>query len=231
LSTWNSITNGSVPTVSTQPYAAIRATFSLDNATDTPTVTDFTVSWIEGSSIRAASAYINQRYWLAVALDANANNRVLVFDKKRQWQRYSGMAIKATTLYNSLLYWGNDDGIYQAETGYSDNGTAISAYYTTPTLAPAGLDTNSKLNHLYTTTDNGDATLSTTFQINGVDTDYSLGSVAMNTSDGIQSIKFPFPVSEIQQGRLISVKWSVPSTSFWRILNGNLYFDRDAEPF
>jgi hypothetical protein len=230
FSAWTSFTSGEVPSVATAPYAAVRVTFNITAGTQTPTVEDITVNWTEGSTIRATSAFFNQRYWLGVAISSTANNRVLVFDKSRQWQRYSGINVDAFALYNSKLYFGNTAGIYEAESGYSDNGSAISAYYLSPTVAPSGLDLFSKFLYLYTTTDSSDSTLATSYQVEGIPTDYSFGSSAMNGTTGLQTIKQPFPVTEVQQGRFISVKWQVPGTSFWRILVANLYFDRDNVP-
>ena len=225
--TWTSFTNNSVPTISTAPYFKARITFDLDVATDTPRIDDITVNWVEGSNLRAASAYYNQRYWLSVAIDASSNNKILVFDKKRQWQRYSGINASALVLFNSSLYFNNSSGIFKGETGYNDNGSSIVSYFKTATLAPSGPDVYSKFQHLYTTTDNSDSTLSTAYQIDGVSTDYNFGSSAMNGTSGIQNIKMPFPITEIQQGRLVNIKWAISGTSFWRIINGGLYFDRD----
>lgn len=227
---YTTISNNATPTSSTTPYAAVRIVFDLDVATDTPRVDDITINWIEGSNVRAASTYFNQRYWLGVALDSSTNNRVFAFDKRRQWQRYSGINIDAITLYNSNLYFGNTSGIFQAESGYTDNGSSIASYYRTPTVSPSSLDLYSKFLWLYTTTDSSDSTLIPTYQVDGIDTDYSFGSSQMNATTGIQNLKFPFPVEEIQQGRYISLNWAVTGTSFWRILAGNLYFDRDITP-
>jgi hypothetical protein len=228
--TYSAFTNNSAPTVSTAPYAKFKVMFDVDVATDAPQVDDITLNWTDGSSVRSASAFYKQRYWLGAAVSSTTNNRVFVYDKRNQWQRYTNVNAAAMAIYSSNLYFGNSLGIYQAESGYNDNGDSITAYYQTPTLAPAGLNTSAKYIWLYTTTDNSDSTLSTTYQINGDDTDYSFGSSLMNTTDGIQNIRTPFSTDEIQEGRLISFKWSVPGTSFWRIVSGNLYFDRDTVP-
>lgn len=230
FSSWTTISNNATPTVSTAPYAAVRVLFTMDVATQTPTLADITVNWVEGSNIRAASIFFNQRYWLAVATTSTTNNLVLVYDKKKQWQRYSAISATALSLYNSALYFGNSGGIYHAETGYNDNGSNINSYYQTPAITPAGLDSKAKFLWFYTTTDSSDSTLSTSYQIDSSSTTYNFGSSAMNNTNGIQNIKLPFSADEVQEGRLINIKWSIPGTSFWRVLNGSLYFDRDTIP-
>lgn len=230
FSSWTTISNNTTPAVSTAPFAAVRFLFDLSVATNTPSVDDVTINWTEGSTVRAASAYSNQRYWLAVAIGATTNNRVLIFDKKRQWQRYNGINIDACTLYNSKLYFGNSTGIYNAENGYSDNTSPIASYYRTTTLAPNKLDLNTNFDYLYMTTDPSDSTLTTSFQINGIPTDYSMGSFQMNSTTGFQNFKLPFGASEVQTGKNISFKWSVSGTSFWRISNGTLYHQPLALP-
>lgn len=230
FSSWSTISNNSVPTVSTAPFAATRFLFTLAIATQTPQLDDVTINWNEGSNIKAASAYINQRYWLGVAIGATTNNRVLVFDKLRQWQRYNGISLAATSLYNSKLYFGNTSGIFQAENGYSDNGVAIAAYYTTPTIVPNKLDLYSNFDYLYMTTDSSDATFTGTFQINGIATNYALASLQMNSTTGFQNFKLPFSASEVQTGKDISFKWAVSGTSFWHISNGALYHQPLALP-
>lgn len=230
FSSWTVVPNNTIPVVSTAPFAAVRVIFDLDVATDTPNIDDITINWTEGSTVRAASAYSNQRYWLAVAIGATTNNRVLIFDKKRQWQRYNGINMDACTLYNSKLYFGNSTGIYNAENGYSDNSAAIASYYRTTTIAPNKLDLNTNFDYLYMTTDPSDSTLATSFQINGIPTDYSMGSFQMNSTTGFQNFKLPFGASEVQTGKNISFKWSVSGTSFWRISNGTLYHQPLALP-
>jgi hypothetical protein len=227
---WTTFTSGATPSGSVNRYAAVRAVYSMTVATQAPTVSDITLSWYEGSTLKTASAYFNSRYWLSVAISSTSNNRILVYDKKKQWQLYSGINADAMALYNSRLYFANTSGIWQAENGYNDNGASIAAYYRTPTFIPNKLDLNSNFNYLYMTTDASDSTLASSYQVNGIATDYSLASVQMNGTTGIQNFKLPFAMSEVQTGKLLSFKWSVTGTSFWRINNGTLYHEPLALP-
>lgn len=227
ITNWQSVSNGTLPTISTNPYAAMRATFNADAATDTARVADFSIGWGEGSNITAASAYSNQRYWLAVAISSTANNKVLVYDRNNQWQRFSGINADTMVMFSSNLLFANTNGLFQAEDGYTDNGSPIVSYYRSKTIAPAGIDIFSKYRKLWLTTDNSDSSIATYFRLDEWD-ETSMASVSMNGTLGLQTIKLPFSVSGPQQSRFIDFKWAVTGSSFWRLLNANLYFDPDA---
>lgn len=224
------ITSGQIPSVSTAPYAFISSYFSITNSTQNPTLNSASIGWTEGSTIRASSAYYLQRYWLGVAVNSTTNNRVLVYDRNKNWQRYNGINADTLGIYNSNLYFGNTGGIYQAESGTSDNGAAISSYYRTKDYFPSSLDIYSTYQDLFVTSDNSNSTLSTSYQIDGNSTDNSLNSYLMNTQSGRQNVRIPFPSSQVTQGKTINLKFSVSSTSAWRFLNGTLGYISDVQP-
>lgn len=229
--TWVSsqtITSGSIPTISTAAYAFIVPTFSLSTSSHDPAVHGLTLRWSEGSTLETPSIFYDGRYELGVAINSTTNNRILVFDRNRQWQRWSGINTASAVLYNGTPIFSNSSGVFTRNTSYSDNGSAIAAYYRTPTFSPSGPHLISDFNELLSVSDNSTETLATSFQVNGVtNTDYSLGSYAMNTTDGIQAFKLPFSSSEIQQGRNISFKFSVSGTTFWRLLGVTFDFTPD----
>lgn len=230
ITNWQTILHGGIPTVAVNPYIAVRATFTATLAGADVALHDISINWNEGSSIKSASIYPNQRYWLSTSISSTANNTILVYDKSNQWQKYSGINATAMTMHNSKPYFGNSAGIYEAENGYNDNGMSISAYYKTPSLSPAGLDIITNYRQIYMTTDNSDSTLATSYQIDGGTVSYTMGSRQMNTTGGIQNFKLPFSFSEVQLGRYVSFQWTVAGTTFWRILNGNIYYTPGLEP-
>jgi hypothetical protein len=227
---WVTVLPGALPVVPAFRYAAVRSSFSATSGTETLSLDVLQFNFTEGSNIRASSSYINSRYWLGLAISSTSNNGILVYDKQNQWQRYDAYVPEAMTIYNSRMYVGNTNGVFLSESGYSDNGTPITGYYTTKTLTPAGYDYFGQYDHLYLTTDNSDDVLTPTFQINNNATDNSFGATAMNGSLGIQNLKYPFSMAEVQQGKFINMKWSVTGSSFWRILQGDLYFLPSATP-
>jgi hypothetical protein len=226
------ITNGSIPTIATAAYVTIGDIFTRTASTQEPTLYETSLQWNEGSLLRVASGFPNQRYWLAVSVSSTANNRVLVFDKRRQWQRYA-MPIRCMAVYSGNTYFGNASGVFQAESGYTDDGAAISAYYRTPTHSPSGPSLYSVFDELWITADRSDASLVTTFQVDGINTDYTIGGAsgfAMNVQSGTQNRKIPFPFSQVQQGKQVNFKWTVSGSSYWRILGAELAFMSDRYP-
>ena len=227
---WIPITSGNTSTDSVRRYAAVQSSFTATSGTKTFSLDALTFNFTEGSSIKASAGYIDSRYWLGVAYSSTSNNRVLVYDKLRQWQMYDGYVPEVMGLYNSRLYVGNTNGVFLSESGYSDNGSPIVSYYKTKTYAPSGYDLFTKYNYLYLTTDNSDNTLAPTFEIDGNGTDNSFGSTTMNSGTGIQNLKYPFSAGNVQQGKFINMTYTSTGSSFWRLLNANLYFDRDVVP-
>jgi hypothetical protein len=231
FSSWTSIASGATPSIATNTYAGIRATFAVNAATQTASLYDETISWTEGSTVRAASGYFNNRYWLSVALSSTSNNRIVLYDKNRNWQRYVGINADVFSLYSSALYFGNAGGIFQNEQGYTDNGSTIDAYYRTPTIPPSGIDKYTTFTKLYVTTDRSDSALAASFQVNGsTTTDYSLGVATMNATAGFQNLKLPFSASTVQQGKFINMKFDVNGSAFWRINEADLYYTPGLDP-
>lgn len=226
---WQTIVSNQIPTISTNIYVAFRSTFSAVYSSDIAHLNDLTISWIEGSSVRTASAYIDQRYWLAVTT-ATSNDIVYVYDKKKQWHRYRGINADCFGKYNSNVYFGNSTGIFKTNEGYSDAGSDITAYYRTKDFVPSGTDVYSKYNYIYMTTDKSDATLSSDFFTDGLSTINPLGSYQMNTKDGYNNFKIPFRQTDMQQSKFIGIRWNITGTDFWRIINANLYYNKGVVP-
>ncbi len=231
--TWISsqaITSGSIPTLSTAAYAFITESFAVSDVIQQPVTDSLTLRWTEGSTTKTPSAWFRQRYWLGVAQNSATNNLVLVFDRNREWQRYRGVSASALAIYNGSLFFGNSAGVYQYETGYTDAGSAISSYYRTGTLSPAGPNLAAVFNEVQVTADSSAETLATTYQVNDVATDYSLRGYVMNTASGLQNFRLAFPFDQVQQARNLSLKFAVSGTTFWRILGATLDFVPDLVP-
>lgn len=224
------ITSGSYVTLSTSPYIRMGEVETITVSTNNPTNHLLSVAWAEGNTTKVPSAWFRQRYWLGVGQNSATNNKVLVFDRDRQWQRYSGINASSLVIYNGALFFGNLNGVFQYETGYSDAGSAIAAYYRTGTMSPAGPNLSSFFNDLQVTADSSVETAVTTFRVNDVATDYSLRSYVMNTAAGLQNFRLSFPFSQVQSGRNINFKFAVSGTTFWRILGGSLDFTPDLVP-
>jgi hypothetical protein len=136
----------------------------------------------------------------------------------------------AMTIWNGQYYFANTSGIFQAESGYQDNGSAIASHFKTAQYAPAGLDLYSMFDEAWITTENSPSTLSTTFYLDGVNSPYTMGSIVMNAKPGTQNRRLPFSFSYPQQGKYIQLRWSVTGSNFWRLLGTNIYYVPDVIP-
>lgn len=225
------VTSGAIPTLSTAAYAFVSPVFASTVSTQSPAVHSVSLNWNEGSGLTVPSGYPNQRYWLGVTISSSNNNRVLVYDKERQWQRYSGIDAISMAIYSGRQYFGNNQGVFLAEEGFDDNGADITSYYTTPQFAPSGWDKRTVFHSLWLTTDRSESTIQTAFRVNGItSTSYSLGNVAMNSLGGTQVRKVPFPFSEVQKGKSLDLKWTVAGSKYWRLIGADLEFMSDPVP-
>lgn len=224
------ITSGSLVTLATAAYAFIGSTFTLATSTHDPVVHSLTVRWFEGATTEVPSLFFDNRYWLGVAISSSSNNYVLVFDRNRQWQKWSGINMAAAVIYSGNPLFSNSSGTFQAASGTTDDDASVAAYYKTPTLSPSGPYINTNFQNLRITSDDSADTIGTVFQVNNVNTNFSLGNYAMNTKSGLQSIKLPFPTTEIQKGRNIDFKFSVTGTTRWRVLGMVLDYIPDKVP-
>ena len=226
-----SVVDGQTPSIEVGQYITVSADFYKGSvSTHSVILHSITVNFSEGSAIRTFADYIENRYWLAVAVFSTSNNKVLVYDKNRQWQRYSGIHVDGIVNYSGTFYFGDSNGIYQLEYGTDDDGSAIDAYYKTKTFPVSGADTYTTFDELFMTTINSDATLETEYYVNEDGNAISMADYAMDTKTGYQNFKLPFSVSKLKQGKYISFKWSISSINAWRLLNGNLYYTSDPAP-
>ncbi len=224
------ITNNTTPTISTAPYAFFSAKFDVTSSTQNPTNDRMSITWDEGSTLKAKSVWTKQRYWLSASRSATTyNDTIFVYDRQKQWQRYTGLSALDIQLHNSYPMIGSASGINQGETGASDGGSSIASSYTTKYFFPNGPETRAYLRDLWMTTTNSDATLATSLYHDGSATPITLGSFVMNGQEGYQVKKLPIPAGDLQLVRHVAIKWNVTGTERWKILNGSLYFDPDTQ--
>ena len=127
------ITSGNIPTVSTKNYVALLATFTVTNATQTPTLNDMSVFWTEGNTIdKAYGGYFDYALWWNVQAYGGAyNNYVFRYDLLNQgWLVYT-LPMNGMIVRNNTMYFGSskDGYIYKFGNVDNDNGTAINSYW------------------------------------------------------------------------------------------------------
>lgn len=131
---WTSVTSGGLIGSSTGTYIQFRDDFSVTSSTQNPTMTDFTLNWIEGGSTdQSYLAYFDNAIWESVAFGGGQTTNNYIFKKdliNDAWTVYSfgagGLAVQANRLYFGDTAAGN---VYIYGSATSDNGSDISAYW------------------------------------------------------------------------------------------------------
>lgn len=137
---WVAATPGSLVTASTGTYFQLRDDFSVTAGTATPTLSNFTINWFEGTSAdQSYMEYFDNAIWQTVAYGSGQSTNNYIF--KCDLMRYAADPAKSCwTVYNfgaggfliqaNKLYFGDPaaGNVFNYGTTTSDNGTAINAY-------------------------------------------------------------------------------------------------------
>lgn len=131
---WTALSAGAVPSISTGTYVQVRYDANNLTPSDTPTLSDFTVNWFEGSATdKAYATYFKDRILWSVADGAgqSTNNRVLIYDLLNQCWLVYDLAANGFFIRSNNLYFGSSSAgyVYQYGSGTSDNGAAINSYW------------------------------------------------------------------------------------------------------
>lgn len=131
---WVSQTNNTVISIATASHVAYRTLFTLDSATQTPTLNDCTINWNEGTSRPSVAAEVyRDRYYLAYTSGTSGtvvNDSLLVLDSRDQWVLHSAPDCSSLGIYNRKLYCGdsaNSGFVYQMDVGQDDNGSSFTS--------------------------------------------------------------------------------------------------------
>jgi len=121
-------------TASTGTYMQLRADFALVTATDTPTMSDFTFNWFEGTAAsQAFITYFNDAIWFSVSSSSSAsvNNRIFYWDiLNGAWLIYD-IPSNGFLVENNRLYFGDPSSgkIFLFGSVTTDNGANINSYW------------------------------------------------------------------------------------------------------
>lgn len=132
---WVSQTKNATVSASSGTYMQLRADFLITIATQAPTLSDFTFNWFEGSaSDKMYGTYFSNAilFSLSLGTSTSTNNRIFRYDLlSNVWTLYD-IASNGFLTYNNNLYFGDPTAgrVFQfGNNVYSDNGTAINAYW------------------------------------------------------------------------------------------------------
>ena len=228
LATWTpQAVNSQISVTTATPYIAARVLFSIDSATQTPTLNDMTFNWNQGSNRPpTASAQYQDRYYLFYTtgtVGSPHNDHAAVLDFNNKWTLLDDINAYSATLYLNQLYIGdsNDAGnVYLMESGQSDNGSPFTMSFKTADLDMGNPAQNKSFSRLWMFVGSQanpaqSINLSCSYQLDGSSTSYALGSydlAGVPEQSGYAVAKFPFPAGQPARGHWISISCSYSGT-------------------
>lgn len=131
---WTSQGSGDTISISTGVYFQFRDDFAITSATQTPTLYDFTLNWIEGLvSDQAVMLHFDNAIWESVAYGSGqfTNNYIFKYDLINDGWTVYNFGAGGLINYNNTLYFGDTSAgnIFSYGNSTSDNGTPINAYW------------------------------------------------------------------------------------------------------
>lgn len=218
--TWNSIANNTIPSFSTAAYVAYRALFSIDSATQTPTLQSCTINWNEGSDRPDVVAEVYRDryhlYYTTSTASGSYNDHALVLDQNDKWTIFDGVTAAAVTVFKNKLYTGDSQAtgkIYIQDVGHDDLGEPFTMRFRTADLDFGDPTKPKSFKTLYVMMHSEeeptqDIPVTFRYRIDGATTTYSLGSCNMDEASevGYFVCKLPFSVDEAVDARWLSVE-------------------------
>lgn len=218
--TWNAVANNTIPSFSTGAYVAYRALFSIDSATQTPTLQDCTINWNEGSDRPDVVAEVYRDryhlYYTTSTASGSYNDHALVLDQNDKWTIFDGVTAAAVTVYKNKLYTGDSQAtgkIYIQDVGHDDLGEPFTMRFRTADLDFGDPTKPKSFKTLYVMMHSEeeptqDIPVTFRYRIDGSTTTYSLGSCNMDEAAevGYFVCKLPFSVDEAVDARWLSVE-------------------------
>ena len=213
---WESINSGGVPSLSTRPYAGIRATFATTVATSSVLMDGFSITWREGSAPKVKSIEYDARYWIALTTNTESgsfNDIVMVYQRNNTWTMLKGINAASFALWNENLYSGDSSGVgyvYKQDIGTADDGSAITSKITTKSYDLGKFNKEKSFRNLYVnynSKSNFTGDFDVTYSLDQSTTTISLGTLDMTNTSPTSIKKMPFPLSDIVEGR--EVQYSI----------------------
>lgn len=201
--------NSQIVVTTATAYIAARVLFSIDVATEMPTLNDMTFNWNVGNARPpTASVQYNDRYYLFYTtntIGTAVNDHAAVYDFNNRWTLLDDINAYSATIYLNQPYVGdsNQTGtIYQLESGQSDNTKSFNYSFQTGDLSfgdPAQLKDFKRLYLFVNAPANSNQNLSITcnYSLDGDNGNYPLNSFSLSNTSGVgyTVVKFPFPTS------------------------------------
>jgi len=208
---WESISNGSVPTLPTRQYAAFRATFTATVSTSVASLEEIEISWSEGTASQPVRSWEHdRRYWLSFTTSTESgafNDTVLAYQRNRTWTILKGINSASFATWRDNLYFGDSSGIgyvYEYGVGNSDDNSSINSIIKFKSYDIGLFNQDKDYKDLYVNfLGRNTGSFSMTYDLDQSGNSYSLGSANMNEGIGQVAAKFPFSLIQPVQGREI----------------------------
>jgi hypothetical protein len=227
---WTAQSNGSLVVVSTGTYFQVRDDFGIATATDTPTLSDFTVNWYEGSaSDQAYSIYFDNSILFSVAYGAGqaTNNYIFKNDLINDGWTIYNFGTGGFSIQNNALYFGDtaSGNVFKYGTQSSDNGSAINSYWKSKDFTgqdPWLENQYKQLDSYFTKSDN--ATASVSYSLNTTSNTTSFNVSLSSTTQSIIVNKKLLPSGKY--GNTFNYKVSDNSTNAqWEFLGFRMTYE------
>ena len=214
--TWTAQSNNAAVSIATAPAVKIRFDSLLTSSTDQAQVDACTLYWTNGTAAQPVwgvyESNKNALYWATAINNSSSNNRLLKYDLN--WNEWFPMDISASAprIINSAFYYGSSSGGYWNQYGpdgsiYSDNGSAINAYWKSKDYG-GGADTFSEknLNRISLVTKNQvSGNMTATYQTsNNASGSYT---VSLATTSGITYVRANYALPLLSPYQFFNVKF------------------------
>lgn len=211
ITNWTTLTNGQIPTVSTNPYAAFRSSFTANLGGANLLLQEAQTTWIEGGVVPSPVAGVyDRRYWLSYTtgtLSSPLLDSVLIYQRNKSFTLFKGIYAGSFSLWRDLFYFGNSNNtgyVYKYDVGNNDDGTDITSIIYTKSYDFDTAYRDKGFRNLYTQFLGGASkvgSFSLYYDIDQVANTFPLGSVNLNEQLGQTASKSPFSFNYPVHGR------------------------------
>lgn len=219
---YQTATNGYVPTIATNPYAAFKASFINSQLLATSKLSEYVTTWNEGGIVPSPVSFIyDRRYWLSyttTTASSPALDSILIWQRNKSFVLFKGINAGSFAYWRDNLYFGNSNStgyVYKFDTGNNDDGSDINSSIITKSydLGQFFRDkefSKSYIGYLGGSSQSGSFSLG--YDLNRYGTIYSLGSVSLSEEQGQGAAKMWFPLNQLVRGREIQFTLSKSGT-------------------
>lgn len=184
---WTVQQNNQNVSIATATFLGVRVLFSIDAATETPTLNSITVNWNSAfGRPHMASAIFDNRYWMSFTTATNGtafNNSVLIIDEDNRWTKFSGINASTIFVYQRVLYTGSslgDGNVNVQNSGFTDFGSKILFDFRSPNYELGNFNEVDLYDLNVQAVSDGVATPSVFYYVDAGTTAYSAGTITLN---------------------------------------------------